>query len=112
MNIFEMNIGGRLVPRSVVSSNSSAARVSDAIKYILHNDGEFVGVSQDLRMSPTSPNSVNPYWRETLFLAFIGMQVSLIPCVISLPPPQHSRVAKSVSFMQLCINQELRYISF
>ncbi|KKY38237.1 putative 6-hydroxy-d-nicotine oxidase [Diaporthe ampelina] len=94
MNIFEMNIGGRLVPRSVVSSNSSAARVSDAIKYILHNDGEFVGVSQDLRMSPTSPNSVNPYWRETLFLAFIGMQVSLIPCVI--PPPPNTPGLRSL----------------
>jgi len=75
MNIMEMNIGGRLIPRSLVSSNSSAARLSDAIEYVLNNNGQFAGVSQDVRMSPTSPNSVHPYWRETLFLAFIGMYV-------------------------------------
>lgn len=73
MNVDEINIGGRLIPRSLASSKSSASRLIDAIKYILDNKGIFVGVSQDVSTPPTSPNSVHPYWRETLALAFIGI---------------------------------------
>lgn len=79
MNITEMNIGGRLIPRSLVSSNSSAASLSSAIKYILGNGGIFVGVSENVGKSPTSPNSIHPYWRESVFLAFFGMYVLPIP---------------------------------
>lgn len=75
INITEMNIGGRLIPRSLVSSNSSAASLSSAIKYILDNGGIFAGVSENVGTSPTSPNSVHPYWRESVFLAFFGMYV-------------------------------------
>lgn len=73
MNVNEINVGGRLIPRSLVSSQSSAVRLIDAIEHILDNGGIFVGVSQNVRMAPTSPNSVHPYWRETVALAFIGM---------------------------------------
>lgn len=75
MNITEMNIGGRLIPRSLVSSNSSAARLTSAIEYIVSNNGILAGVSQNLNRTPTSPNSVHPYWRETVFLAFLGTYV-------------------------------------
>lgn len=83
INITEMNIGGRLIPRSLVSSNSSAARLSSAIKYIPDNNGIFAGVSENVGTSPTSPNSVHPYWRESVFLAFFGMYVLPIPFVDS-----------------------------
>ncbi|KAI3390268.1 hypothetical protein diail_10732, partial [Diaporthe ilicicola] len=73
MNITEMNIGGRLIPRSLVSSKSSTARLSGAIKYILRNNGVFAGVSQNASTPPTSTNSVHPYWRQTIFLAFFGI---------------------------------------
>ncbi|KAG8161567.1 hypothetical protein KVR01_008554 [Diaporthe batatas] len=73
MNVNEINIGGRLIPRSLASSQSSAVLLIDAIEHILDNGGIFVGVSQDVSMAPTSPNSVHPYWRETLALAFVAM---------------------------------------
>ncbi|KAG6365628.1 hypothetical protein INS49_007239 [Diaporthe citri] len=73
MNITEMNVGGRLIPRSLVSSNSSAARLSKAIDYILRNNGILAGVSENVGTSPTSRNSVHPYWRESVFLAFFGI---------------------------------------
>lgn len=73
MNITEMNIGGRLIPRSLVSSNSSAARLTRAIDYILRKNGVVAGVSENVGKSPTSRNSVHPYWRESVFLAFFGM---------------------------------------
>lgn len=75
INITEMNIGGRLIPRSLVSSNSSAARLGSAIKYILDSGGVFAGVAENTGTLPTSHNSVHPYWRETVFLAFFGMYV-------------------------------------
>lgn len=83
INITEMNIGGRLIPRSLVSSNTSAASLSSAIKYILRNNGVFAGVSENVGTSPTSRNSVHPYWRESVFLAFFGMYVLPSPFVDS-----------------------------
>lgn len=73
MNVNEINVGGRLIPRSLVSSQSSAVRLIDAIEHILDNGGIFVGASQNVSMAPTSPNSVHPYWRETVAWAFIAM---------------------------------------
>lgn len=81
MNITEMNIGGRLIPRSLVSSNSSAARLCKAINHILHNNGIFAGIAENVGTPPSSPNSIHPYWRETVFLAFFGMYVLPIPLV-------------------------------
>lgn len=83
MNITEMNIGGRLIPRSLVSSNNSAARLSKAINHIVRNNGIVAGVSENVSKSPTFHNSVHPYWRETVFLAFFGMWVLPIPLVDS-----------------------------
>ncbi|KAI7779512.1 FAD-linked oxidoreductase YvdP [Diaporthe eres] len=73
MNITELNTGGRLIPRSLVSSNGSAARLSRTINHVLHNNGTFIGVSENVGKSPTSNNSVHPYWRETVFLAVFGI---------------------------------------
>ncbi|KUI64405.1 putative FAD-linked oxidoreductase YvdP [Cytospora mali] len=72
MNITEMNIGGRLIPRSLVATNNSAASLTSAINDILSNNGILAGVSMNVGRPPTSPNSVHPYWRETVFLAFLG----------------------------------------
>ncbi|KAK7702027.1 hypothetical protein SLS64_009888 [Diaporthe eres] len=81
MNITELSIGGRLIPRSLISSNASAAHLSRAIDYILRNNGTFIGVSENVGISPTSNNSVHPYWRETVFLAVFGMYVLPNPFV-------------------------------
>ncbi|KAK7731044.1 hypothetical protein SLS53_008846 [Cytospora paraplurivora] len=72
MRITEMNIGGRLIPRSLVASESSAATLASAIKHISSKFGILAGVSMNVGKQPTSPNSAHPYWRESLFLAFLG----------------------------------------
>lgn len=76
INITNLNVGGRLIPRSLVSSENSVASLSSAIKYILSNNGVLAGVSMNAGAHPTSANSVHPYWRETIFLAFFGMYVA------------------------------------
>lgn len=73
MTIQELNVGGRLIPRSLVASNESAANLTNAIEYILNNNGLLAGVSINVDRPSTFKNSANPYWRETLFLAFFGM---------------------------------------
>ncbi|ROW06279.1 hypothetical protein VPNG_08072 [Cytospora leucostoma] len=72
MRIMEMNIGGRLIPRSLVASDSSTASLADAIKHISSRFGMLAAVSMNVGKQPTSPNSAHPYWRESLFLAFLG----------------------------------------
>jgi hypothetical protein len=75
MNITEINLGGRLVPRSLVATDDSAASLVSAIKTMIDNMALFAGISMNTRRNPTSPNAVIPAWRETLFLAFYGMYV-------------------------------------
>ncbi|KAI0475371.1 hypothetical protein GGR56DRAFT_645769 [Xylariaceae sp. FL0804] len=72
MNISAINIGGRLVPRSLVENETAAASLTSAIGSVIASGGILAGVSMDTSNPPTSPNSVNPEWRETLFLAFMG----------------------------------------
>ncbi|KAI0896945.1 FAD binding domain protein [Annulohypoxylon nitens] len=72
MNISEVNLGGRIIPRSLVASKGATASLSDAIKSITGNGGVLAGVSMDVSRQPTYPNSANPVWRESLFLAFLG----------------------------------------
>lgn len=73
MPIQQLNIGGRLIPRSLVTSESAASNLTSALEYILDNNGLLAGVSMSPSKKPLFPNSVNPYWRETIFLAFYGM---------------------------------------
>lgn len=77
MNITTLNIGGTLIPRSLVASTSSAASLVDGIKTILNNGGIMAGISMDVSQPPTSPNAANPAWRDSLFLAFFGTYVAL-----------------------------------
>ncbi|KAI1382719.1 FAD binding domain protein [Hypoxylon trugodes] len=72
MNISDVNLGGRLIPRTLVSSDDSAASLVNAIKLILTRGGIIAANSMDFHRPPTFPNSVHPAWRETLFLAFLG----------------------------------------
>ncbi|KAI1213860.1 FAD binding domain protein [Annulohypoxylon truncatum] len=69
-DVYEVNIGGRIIPQSLVTSDSAA--LVDAIKTIVSNGGVLSGVSMDVSRLPPSPNSVHPAWRNSLFLAFIS----------------------------------------
>jgi hypothetical protein len=79
MNITEFNLGGSLIPRSLVASKNSVTSLVNAIKSILGNGGILAGVSMDVSKTPTFPNAVNPEWRNSLFLAFLGTYVPLSP---------------------------------
>lgn len=90
MPIQQLNIGGRLLPRSLVTSDSAAASLSNAIKSILDNNGVMAGISLSPTKMPSVPNSVHPYWRDTALLAFYGMYASLscyrfIPLILVSP---------------------------
>ena len=72
MNITEFNLGGSLVPRSLLQSKSSAKALVSAIKSVLDNGGIFAGVAMDYSQTPSIPNAAHPEWRNSLFLAFLG----------------------------------------
>ncbi|KAM3066112.1 hypothetical protein ACMFMF_010429 [Clarireedia jacksonii] len=72
MNITELNLGGSLIPRSLVASDTSSTSLVNAIKSILSNGCILAGISMDVSQPPTFPNAAHPSWRTSLFLAFLG----------------------------------------
>ncbi|KAK8075238.1 FAD binding domain-containing protein [Apiospora hydei] len=86
MDVFEINLGGRLIPRSLVMSDGSATSLVSAIKSILVQGGIVAGVAMDVSRPPTFPNSVHSLWRVSLFMAFLGTYVSqnLMFCILAL----------------------------
>lgn len=69
------NIGGRLIPRSLLEIDS--ARMLEAIEYIVGAGGVFSGVSTNVSGFPINvENSVNPLWRTTIFNTVIALYVS------------------------------------
>ncbi|KAI1270205.1 hypothetical protein F5Y18DRAFT_6814 [Xylariaceae sp. FL1019] len=74
MNISAVNLGGRIIPQSLVATEDSASSLVDAIKSIVNNLAVFAGVSMDVSRPPSVPNSANPAWRDSVFLAFYGTQ--------------------------------------
>ncbi|KAI2615790.1 FAD binding domain protein [Hypomontagnella submonticulosa] len=73
MNISEFNLGGRIIPRSLVESNQSASALTNAIHTIVDNGGILAGVSFMPDKLPAVPNSAHPAWRKSVFLAFFGI---------------------------------------
>ncbi|KAK6860497.1 hypothetical protein PG995_004133 [Apiospora arundinis] len=74
-NITEYNLGGRLIPKFLVETNSSAAALIDAIRYINEQGGAVFGLSMDVSGFPTGgiQNSVNPAWRSAIMNMVIGL---------------------------------------
>lgn len=59
--------GGRLVPRSVVTSNASNTALSSALRQITSNTNfHVVGVGLDVANTATFPNAVLPGWRKAI----------------------------------------------
>ncbi|KAI1649359.1 uncharacterized protein F4817DRAFT_363693 [Daldinia loculata] len=76
-NITEYNIGGRLIPKSLLETNSSTASFLDAINFITSQGGVVSGNSLDVSGFPSTGvnNSVNPVWRTTILNIVFGLQV-------------------------------------
>lgn len=70
-NITEFQLGGRLIPRSLVKSNPQA--LTAALRTINENGAVISGVSVNVSMKAgTPPNSVNRAWRDAVFDAVLG----------------------------------------
>ncbi|KAI1807405.1 hypothetical protein F4811DRAFT_472416 [Daldinia bambusicola] len=74
-NKTEYNIGGRLIPKSLVETEASAAALMDAIRYINGQGGVVSGSAIDVSKFPTGgvQNSVNPVWRSSIMSMVIGL---------------------------------------
>lgn len=58
--------GGRLIPRSLITSNRSAELSSVIRDVTASGDFMMIGVGVNVSQLPVAPNSVNPYWRDTI----------------------------------------------
>ncbi|KAI1107967.1 FAD-binding domain-containing protein [Jackrogersella minutella] len=73
-NVSDFNTGGRLIPRSVVINNTVA--LVKAIQYI-SSRAVLIGASFNVKGNMLSPDqvAVNPYIRDALFTAVVGVPV-------------------------------------
>ncbi|KAK7756272.1 hypothetical protein SLS62_001868 [Diatrype stigma] len=74
-NVSDYNIGGRLIPRSLVSNNLNG--LVEAIRYIT-TQTLMSGVTFNVKnaVSSAADVAVNPYFRETLFSATVGTPIN------------------------------------
>jgi hypothetical protein len=74
LQVTEYSIGGQLIPRSLVASNSSTQKLVSALQYINLNGDVVSGVSVSVAKFGQNPsNAANPVWRSTLFDAVVGV---------------------------------------
>lgn len=72
-NITEYNIGGRLIPRTLLESQSSATSVVNAYRFINEAGAVISGVNVNVSNGTKVPNSVNPVWRSSITSNVIGV---------------------------------------
>jgi len=78
--VTDVNMGGRIIPRSVVSTPTSAAAFTDAIQFIAKGGNILFGVTFDVaKFAKTAPsNAVLPAWRDGIFDAVFGSPIDMI----------------------------------
>jgi hypothetical protein len=64
-----IQLGGRIIPRSLVESNNSV--LTSAFQTITSLGGGFSGIAMNVGNSPSNANAVNPEWRTALFDAVV-----------------------------------------
>ncbi|KAL9118806.1 MAG: hypothetical protein Q9187_004638, partial [Circinaria calcarea] len=70
-NVSDYQLGGRLIPRSLVESNPLG--LAAALRCIKNNGGIVSGVSITVsQKAKTAANSVNPNWRDIVFDTVLG----------------------------------------
>jgi hypothetical protein len=72
-NVTEYNIGGRLIPRTLLESSTKAASVVNAYRFINENGGVISGVCVNVSKGAKVSNAVNPAWRSAITSNVIGM---------------------------------------
>lgn len=85
LNITEYNIGGRLIPRSVVEFNASA--FTDTLWGILHQGGVISGITVNATLNNNSSsssssnkmeNAVHPAWRTAAANIVVALYVPFL----------------------------------
>lgn len=76
-NITEAQIGGRLMPRSTVESNTTA--LISTLRSIAEEGVVVSGVSLNVSRTATPFNAVNPAWRDTAISFVLGTYVNPTP---------------------------------
>lgn len=72
-NVSNAQLGGRLIPKSLIEDNSTA--LLDALRTLTDNFGiEVSGVTLNVSQGTSAPggNSVNPIWRTAVFDCVLG----------------------------------------
>ncbi|KAI1170396.1 FAD binding domain protein [Nemania sp. FL0916] len=64
MNITAANIGGRIIPRSLVATEESALDLIGAIRSMTDNLAVFAGITMNVSKPPTFPNAAHPAWPQ------------------------------------------------
>ncbi|KAK1590108.1 FAD binding domain-containing protein [Colletotrichum navitas] len=71
--VTEYNIGGRLLPRTLVADDASLTSLTETLQSITDDGGVISGLTINVaRPDDAVPNAVNPAWRSALFSAVIG----------------------------------------
>ncbi|KAK2051931.1 FAD binding domain-containing protein [Colletotrichum caudatum] len=71
--VTEYNIGGRLMPRSLVADDASASSLTETLRSIANSGGLISGLSINVaRPDGAVANAVTPVWRTALFSAVVG----------------------------------------
>lgn len=71
-NVTNYNIGGRLIPRSLVETNMTSLMTT--LKYLVSEGAGVSGVSVNVSSYPFGvSNSVNPVWRESIYSFTLGL---------------------------------------
>lgn len=71
-NVTEYNIGGRLIPRSLIETNMTALMA--ALRYICAEGSGVSGVSVNVSSYPLNvANSVNPVWRTSIYSFVVAL---------------------------------------
>ncbi|KUI68196.1 6-hydroxy-D-nicotine oxidase [Cytospora mali] len=83
-NVTEYNIGGRLIPRSLVEANITALMTT--LKYIVAEGSGVSGVSVNVSSYPLNvANSVNPVWRTSIYSFVLGLPLDVYNISANIP---------------------------
>ena len=74
-NVTEANIGGRLIPRTLLETKDSVASLMEAFQLILDGGGVVSGIASNQTNFPLNgvENSVNPAFRESVISVVLGL---------------------------------------
>ncbi|KAK1774692.1 hypothetical protein QBC45DRAFT_424336 [Copromyces sp. CBS 386.78] len=75
-NVTDANMGGRLIPRSLVTEKKGAEKLTAALDAIVSADGIVSGISVNIerarKLSKAYPNSVNPLFESAIHIGVFG----------------------------------------